>query len=433
MKIIKQGNIIEIEFNEHCHLITPALFQHDKGQIIQFLDVNDGAQVEFANENHERAEPYIVENGRVEIPDFLLEENSPIIAFVKVIDEKSETTVKTITIPVISRPGVSDGVPPKNQQTFIQKIMEIVKSAKDMVKSIREDADEGKFKGETGPQGPKGEPGEMGPQGPAGPPGEQGLQGEQGAPGVDGHTPVKGADYFTNNEIEEITNNAANKVDLSNYVPKNRKIANYSLTTDIDANALAGTIAYEFTRGGSWYSLLIPWMEERCGSIKQQDTNTQDIKELKKKGEWELILDKTLPAQSTDGTLLDFEDLQLNGQYNELRFVTVMWTSSTGAATLYVNNSTEQTVKLQGMLATNATFTYDFILQDTDLPGRYLLLTGERMMSGANATSSEVKRYQNSGSDETVPTVANIENLKLELASGWNNSTTRYVRVYGRK
>lgn len=423
----KKNNIIEIEFKEYCKIKAHPLFQYDKGQIINFLDIPDGTQVEFANDNHEKAEPYIVENGRVEIPDFLLEENSPITAFVKIVDEKSETTVKTIIIPVISRPGVSDGVPLENQQTFIQKIMEIVKSAKDMVKSIREDADEGKFKGETGPQGQKGEPGEMGP------PGERGLQGEQGPPGINGLTPTKGIDYFTNNEIEEITNNAASRVDLSNYVLKSRKVANYSLNSDINANALAGTIAHEFVKGGSWYSELMPWLEKACGSRKQQDTNTQDIKELKKKGEWELILDKTLPAQSTDGTLLDFEDLQLDGQYNELRFVTVMWTSGAGAAALYVNNSTEQTIKLQGMLATNATFTYDFTLQDTDLPGRYLLLTGERMMSGANATSSEVKRYQNSGSDETVPTVTSIENLKLELASGWNNSTARYVRVYGRK
>lgn len=151
--------------------------------------------------------------------------------------------------------------------------------------------------------------------------------------------------------------------------------------------------------------------------------------------DWELILDKTLPAQSSsDGTLLDFEDLILDGTYKELRFVTVMWTSSaSGAANLYVNNGTEPVVTLQGALTTNATFTYDFILQDTDLPGRFLLLTGERTMSGVKATSSEVKKFQNSGSDETVPTVTDIKNLKLEFESGWSNTSARYVRVYGRK
>lgn len=161
------------------------------------------------------------------------------------------------------------------------------------------------------------------------------------------------------------------------------------------------------------------------------DTNGNQIQF--KSPDWELILDKTLPAQSNGGTLIDFDDLTLDGTYKELRFVTVMWTSSTGAANLYVNSGKEQVVSLQGLLATNATFTYDFILQDTDLPGRHLLLTGERTMSGAKATSSEVKRYQNSGSDETVPNVENINNLKLEFESGWNNTSARYVRVYGRK
>ena len=149
--------------------------------------------------------------------------------------------------------------------------------------------------------------------------------------------------------------------------------------------------------------------------------------------DWKLILDKTLPAQSSDGTLLDFEDLILDGTYKELRFITVMWTSASGAANLYVNNGTEPVVTLQGVLATNATFTYDFMLQNTDLPGRYLLLTVERTISGVKATSSEVKGYQNSGSDETVPNIKNIRNLKLKLESGWSNTSARYVRVYGRK
>lgn len=148
---------------------------------------------------------------------------------------------------------------------------------------------------------------------------------------------------------------------------------------------------------------------------------------------WELILDKTLPAQSSDGTLIDFGDLVLDGTYKELRFITVMWTNSSGNALLYVNDSTNAQVNLVGIVSTNATFTYDFILQDTDLPGRYLLLAGERTKSGTNTDTSEVKKYQNSSSDETVPSVADIKNLKLKLASGWNNSSARYIRVYGRK
>lgn len=46
--------------------------------------------------------------------------------------------------------------------------------------------------GETGPQGPKGDTGETGPQGPS------------GAAGADGKTPVKGTDYWTEADKQEI-------------------------------------------------------------------------------------------------------------------------------------------------------------------------------------------------------------------------------------
>lgn len=73
--------------------------------------------------------------------------------------------------------------------------------------------------GPEGPRGPQGEPGRdgqdgaPGPAGPAGPagkdgaPGQQGPQGEPGAPGApgqDGHTPVKGTDYWTETDKAEM-------------------------------------------------------------------------------------------------------------------------------------------------------------------------------------------------------------------------------------
>ena len=55
--------------------------------------------------------------------------------------------------------------------------------------------------GEQGPMGPQGEQGPAGEQGPMGPQGKQGPQGEQGN---DGYTPVKGVDYFTEEELKEL-------------------------------------------------------------------------------------------------------------------------------------------------------------------------------------------------------------------------------------
>ena len=74
-------------------------------------------------------------------------------------------------------------------------------------------------KGEQGPEGPMGPQGEVGPQGPAGekgeqgevgPQGPQGIQGEvgpQGPKGEDGYPPVKGVDYFTEEELKELMYN----------------------------------------------------------------------------------------------------------------------------------------------------------------------------------------------------------------------------------
>ena len=58
--------------------------------------------------------------------------------------------------------------------------------------------------GVQGPQGIQGEQGPAGPQGPQGEMGPQGPEGLQGEKGEDGRTPVKGVDYFTEEEIEEL-------------------------------------------------------------------------------------------------------------------------------------------------------------------------------------------------------------------------------------
>ena len=61
--------------------------------------------------------------------------------------------------------------------------------------------------GQDGAPGPQGEPGPAGPAGKDGAPGQQGPQGAPGAPGApgqDGHTPVKGTDYWTETDKAEM-------------------------------------------------------------------------------------------------------------------------------------------------------------------------------------------------------------------------------------
>lgn len=73
--------------------------------------------------------------------------------------------------------------------------------------------------GETGPAGPQGLQGETGPQGTAGPAGADGAQGPAGANGADGYTPVKGTDYFTEADKQEIAEQAAGLVSIPDKLP----------------------------------------------------------------------------------------------------------------------------------------------------------------------------------------------------------------------
>lgn len=223
-------------------------------------------------------------------------------------------------------------------------------------------------------------------------------------------------------------------VDLTNYVLNTRKIAGHTLKTDIDANTLAGTIAQEFVKGGSWYSALIPWLISYCGSKAQQDKNTEDILELQNKDKWELILDKTLPATSSDGTLINFNDLELKGEYKELRFVTVMWNTALEHVQLYVNEMEEPIVTLKNVLGSGATYSYDFTLSNNKVfPGRYLVMNLKRSQTGASASNCTESSFVNSSTDESVQNVQSITSLKLAMTAGWQNSTERYIRVFGRK
>lgn len=66
--------------------------------------------------------------------------------------------------------------------------------------------EQGKWEGIPAIIGPKGDPGAQGPQGPVGPAGETGPRGEQGPAGVDGYTPVRGTDYWTAADKQQMVN-----------------------------------------------------------------------------------------------------------------------------------------------------------------------------------------------------------------------------------
>ena len=70
-------------------------------------------------------------------------------------------------------------------------------------------------KGDTGPQGIQGETGPKGDTGDTGPQGEKGETGEQGPTGpagADGYTPVRGVDYWTAEDVQQIVTQAVEQV-----------------------------------------------------------------------------------------------------------------------------------------------------------------------------------------------------------------------------
>ena len=134
----KEKNVIQIIFGTEVHVKTPQIYQWDKGQFIKFLDVDDGVEVQFSNEKNNETKNKVIENGQVEIPGILLEENSPITAYVKFIDNNSETTIKTVYIPVKSRTKPANYVEPEDEQSFREYVEEKVTEAQVLVKGFDE-------------------------------------------------------------------------------------------------------------------------------------------------------------------------------------------------------------------------------------------------------------------------------------------------------
>lgn len=139
MVIRKKQNVIEVKFGCCCKITSPFLYQYDKGQILQFEDVQDGTEVQFSNNEADTINKKVT-NSQVEIPDILLQENSQIFAYVKIINEDSETTVKVVQIPVKARARPGDYVAPDDEQTFREWMEQTLNDTKEIAQSIRDDA-----------------------------------------------------------------------------------------------------------------------------------------------------------------------------------------------------------------------------------------------------------------------------------------------------
>ena len=87
-------------------------------------------------------------------------------------------------------------------------------------------------KGETGDSGPKGDTGLQGPKGDTGATGQTGPQGPKGDDGDDGYTPVKGTDYWTAQDQQDIIDEVVDILEV-----KTQTVSG----TDVSINGAANT------------------------------------------------------------------------------------------------------------------------------------------------------------------------------------------------
>lgn len=176
------------------------------------------------------------------------------VSVLGVMGDSRATSAEAVVI--VTESGYTKGdFPIEPTPSEYEQLLNISEETRQIARSVRDDADNGNFKGEKGDKGPKGEKGDTGEQGlqgiqgekgekgekgntgskgdkgdkgdpftytdftaeqleglkgpkgdtgDAGPQGVQGLKGEQGDKGQDGYTPQKGVDYFTEEDIADL-------------------------------------------------------------------------------------------------------------------------------------------------------------------------------------------------------------------------------------
>ena len=128
------NNIHEVEFGISTLTQIEQLYQYDKGQILKITDkVEDGTEVQFSNGNSETTINKAINDSQVEIPDILLQENKKILAYLKIINSDSETTIKTVIIPVKARAKPADYIEPEQEKPFRKYVEEKLENAEKLV------------------------------------------------------------------------------------------------------------------------------------------------------------------------------------------------------------------------------------------------------------------------------------------------------------
>lgn len=532
MKIERIDNVIQVRFDQECRLTAPRIFQYDRGQRIEFLDIPDGVEVQFSNDDTDKTSNKIITDSQVEIPDFLIAMNGTITAYLQYIDENSQTTKKFLVIPVQERKQPEEYISEDDKPGFradMQKIMndtkEIAESAKKEAQSVREDADAGLFNGkdynltdEDREEIADRIEGELNYVPPTRKIANETLENDitvaqlvnsmtadsEGllkayivAQIVNDSTvknkadktyvdelissltllDVKKVDVLPTTDISTSTiymvpRKASTKdnvydeymyvgnawehfgttdIELSEYLKKTRKIAGMELTSDITTQALLSTLAEYETFGptiaNTWLNMYENSFKSTIEATINSNENVSDNTEVRHSHnnkdildkltesafDWELLLDKTLVASSSDTVILDFNDLNLNGQFEELKICVTLWSTESANIDVYANDGTEPIVTLTNALTGGATYVYNISLKNSPIPGKYIETIAEKVSAGVKATTSTLTTSKNWSTDMSIQSVEDVKNLKVTFDKGWNNSTERHVYVLGKR
>lgn len=240
-------------------------------------------------------------------------------------------------------------------------------------------------------------------------------------------------------------------IELSEYLKKTRKIAGMELTSDITTQALLSTLAEYETFGATiantWLNMYESSFKSTIEATINSNENVSDNTEVRHSHnnkdildkltesafDWELLLDKTLVASSSDTVILDFNDLNLNGQFEELKICVTLWSTESANIDVYANDGTEPIVTLANALTGGATYVYDISLKNSPIPGKYIEAISEKVSAGVKATTSTLTTSKNCSTDMSIQSVEDIKNLRVTFDKGWNNSTERHVYVLGKR
>lgn len=140
MKINKKiDNVYHIEFGLNDDRANARIYRYDTGQLIKFYDIPDDVEVQFSNEHSTNGTiNKRITDSMVQIPDSLLTSKDNIIAYIKYIDENSETTTKLIKFGLLDRAKPGDYVSPDEEPSFRSFVEEQLKEAKETVEKNKD-------------------------------------------------------------------------------------------------------------------------------------------------------------------------------------------------------------------------------------------------------------------------------------------------------